>query len=360
MWRRCAWERQTWKRNKRRSGRTAMRFYMAPLEEVTGYVYRNVYHAYFYPLDKYFAPFIAAKPNKGRLFNYKEKNDILPENNRGLYLVPQILTNSSRDFIRTAKGLKEYGYGEVNLNLGCPSRPVVNGGRGAGFLEKREALNCFLEEIFENTDMKISIKTRLGRYEPEEIGPLMEIFSQYPLEELIIHPRVQTDYYQGKPRMEAFGYACERGNMSMCYNGDIFEKEDYMRLIGQFPQVDAVMMGRGILADPGLCGKLMGEPAPSRKIWKEFLQRLQDDFCRVSVNEEKALFKLKEIWCYLRFSFPGSDVWERGIKRAQNLNEYDKMIEYLLETYPGTPGAPFGGSLRDRGGNKHGRMESAV
>ena len=100
-----------------------MRYYMAPLEEVTGYVFRNAYHAYFYPFDKYFAPFVAAKEQKGRLFNYKERNDILPENNRGIMLIPQILTNNSEAFIRTARGMREYGYEEINLNLGCPISP---------------------------------------------------------------------------------------------------------------------------------------------------------------------------------------------------------------------------------------------
>lgn len=154
-----------------------MRYYMAPLEEVTGYVFRNAYHAYFYPFDKYFAPFVAAKEQKGRLFNYKERNDILPENNRGIMLIPQILTNNSEAFIRTARGMREYGYEEINLNLGCPSKTVVNGGRGSGFLQDREGLRKFLDEIFEQLDMKISIKTRLGRYDPEEIGPLMEILT---------------------------------------------------------------------------------------------------------------------------------------------------------------------------------------
>ena len=118
---------------------------MAPLEEVTGYVFRNAYHAYFYPFDKYFAPFVAAKEQKGRLFNYKERNDILPENNRGIILIPQILTNNSEAFIRTARGMREYGYEEINLNLGCPSKTVVNGGRGSGFLQDREGLRKFLD-----------------------------------------------------------------------------------------------------------------------------------------------------------------------------------------------------------------------
>ena len=122
-----------------------MRNYMAPLEEVTGYVFRNAYHAYFYPFDKYFAPFVAAKEQKGRLFNYKERNDILPENNRGIILIPQILTNNSEAFIRTARGMREYGYEEINLNLGCPSKTVVNGGRGSGFLQDREGLRKFLD-----------------------------------------------------------------------------------------------------------------------------------------------------------------------------------------------------------------------
>lgn len=308
-----------------------MKLYMAPLEEVTGYVYRNAYHTYFHQLDKYFAPFIAAKPNRGKLFNYKEKNDILPEHNQGLYLVPQILTNSSGDFIRTAKGLEEYGYKEINLNLGCPSRPVVNGGRGSGFLERREELDHFLEEIFEKLDMKISVKTRIGRYEPEEIAALMEIFNKYPLEELIIHPRVQTDYYKGNPRLAEFSYAYEHKTQSLCYNGDVFTKDDYLHILERFPQISGVMIGRGILRDPGLVGRIMGEPEPSKEIWRAFLERLHDDFCRISINEEKALFKLKEIWCYLRYSFADSDIWDKGIKRAQSLREYEEVVKNLFE-----------------------------
>ncbi|MBS6194308.1 MAG: tRNA-dihydrouridine synthase [Clostridiales bacterium] len=320
-----------------------MKFYMAPLEEITGYVYRNAYRDFFYPMDKYFSPFIAAKPNQGRLFNYKEKNDILPEHNQNLYLVPQILTNSSRDFIKTARGLKEYGYGEINLNLGCPSKPVVNRGRGSGFLSRKEELNRFLEEIFENPVTKISIKTRLGTYDPEEIGPLLEIFRQYPLEELIIHPRIQSDFYRGKPRMEGFTAAYQKKICPLCYNGDIFSAADYEKLQREFPEIDRVMLGRGVLADPGLVGRIHGRPGPDREVWKAFLRRLCEDFRRISVDEQKALFKMKELWCYFRFSFPESDVWNWGIKRARSLEEYEDVVERLFETYPCDPAGQFPG-----------------
>ena len=48
---------------------------MAPLEEITGYVFRNAYHHHFKPMDKYFTPFIS--PNHKRGMNSKEINDIM-------------------------------------------------------------------------------------------------------------------------------------------------------------------------------------------------------------------------------------------------------------------------------------------
>lgn len=307
-----------------------MKYYMAPLEEITGYVYRNAYHRFFTPFDKYFAPFIAAKEQNGRLFNYKERNDILPEHNQGMYLVPQILTNNSESFVRTAKGLEVYGYQEVNLNLGCPSKPVVNGGRGSGFLGEREKLHRFLEEIFEQVNLKISIKTRLGRYEPEEIGPLMEIFNQYPLEELIIHPRVREDFYRGEPRLSAFADAYEKRKAPLCYNGDIFTVKDLEAIVSEFPQITAVMIGRGILRDPSLLGKIHGQMGQLQEAWQGFARQLEEEFVRISINEEKALFKLKEIWSYLHWSFPESTLWDDKMKRAKDLEEFTSYTRELL------------------------------
>lgn len=315
-----------------------MKYYMAPLEEVTGYVFRNAYHRYFYPFDKYFAPFVAAKEQKGRLFNYKERNDILPENNRGLVLIPQILTNNSEAFIRTAKGMREYGYEEINLNLGCPSKTVVNGGRGSGFLQDREGLHKFLDEIFEQLDMKISIKTRLGRYDPEEIGPLMEIFNGYPLEELIIHPRIQKDFYKYTPRMECYRTAYETSRHSLCYNGDLFSTADFQKLCHDFPLTEKVMLGRGVLQNPWLIGMLRStDPASSENLApadKELLRAFCEDLCagyaRVISGDKNVLFKLKALWIYLGTSFTNPQKYLKKIKKANRLAEYEEAVDSLF------------------------------
>ena len=170
-----------------------MKYYLAPMEGITGYVYRNAYAACWRPMDKYVTPFLAPKHNSG--FSSRERNDILPEHNQGLYVVPQLLTNRAEVFLKAAVELKEYGYREINLNLGCPSQTVVTKGKGAGFLEFPEALSRFMEEVsnkMEHLGMELSVKTRLGKTSPEEFGPLLEIFNRYPLKGMSERGTTQT------------------------------------------------------------------------------------------------------------------------------------------------------------------------
>lgn len=167
-----------------------MKFYLAPMEGITGYIYRQAYNSCFKPMDRYFTPFLAPKHKSG--FSSKELNDILPEHNQGMEVIPQILTSDPEDFLDTAVKLKEYGYTEVNLNLGCPSGTVAAKGKGAGFLKDTEKLARFLGEVsegMERENLHFSIKTRVGVESEEEFQTLLGLYNQCPLTELIIHPR---------------------------------------------------------------------------------------------------------------------------------------------------------------------------
>ena len=231
-----------------------MKFYLAPLEGVTGYIFRNALDAYFPGTDRYFTPFIV--PDQKHALRKKELRDILPENNQVKELVPQILTSDPVRFVETAKALTEYGYEEVNLNLGCPSGTVVAGGRGAGMLADVEKLDCFLDQIFRDTDLRISVKTRIGIERPEEGYTLMKIYNQYPVSEVIIHPRTRKEYYKGEPHLDVFSELLAMSKHPICYNGNLFTVRDYEQFRARFPQVERVMIGRGVLADPGLMQRL--------------------------------------------------------------------------------------------------------
>ena len=306
-----------------------MKFYFAPMEGITGYIYRSAYHTYFGGIDKYFSPFIA--PNQNRSFNSKELNDILPEHNEGMVLVPQILTNRQEDFIRTARDLKGLGYKEVNLNLGCPSRTVVAKNRGSGFLACPKELDQFLEDVFSSLDLSISIKTRIGRDDPGEFYRLIEIYNKYPLKELIIHPRIQRDYYKNQPNLQVFADAWKLSRNPVCYNGDLFTPDDLEGFIRQFPETDTVMLGRGILSDPGLICRMKKRELPEKQRYREFHDAVYGKYQKVLFGEKTVLFKMKELWSYMGSSFTNSGKYVKKIRKCEKLAAYESIVEDLFQ-----------------------------
>ena len=335
-----------------------MKFYMAPMEGLTGYIYRNAYQKYFHDIDRYFTPFITNKK-----LDFKALNDINPEHNKGMEVVPQILTNQAEDFISITKQLKQYGYNEVNLNLGCPSGTVVAKNRGAGFLGVPEQLEQFLDQIFTECDCKISIKTRVGKDAPDEWERILALYEKYPLSELIVHPRIQKDFYKYTPRMEQYRYVAEHSCHSLCYNGDIHSAEAYEKLRLEFPDTDKVMLGRGILQNPGLVGKLrgveksgyktaqgssgQGETAavlgqstdassmeqntpPDKQTFRAFHDMVCDGYKGIMSGDRNTLFKMKELWCYMSKSFTNPEKYLKKIKKTERLAEYYVIVDALF------------------------------
>lgn len=322
-----------------------MQYYMAPMEGLTGYIYRNAYHKNYGGVDKYFTPFITNKK-----LNHKEINDIMSEHNEGMEVVPQILTNRVEDFLCIAREVEKFGYKTVNLNLGCPSGTVVAKNRGAGFLSLPEELDAFLEEIFEKCPLGISIKTRIGKESPEEWERLLAIYEKYPMEELIIHPRVQKDFYRNHVNLDAFQIATERSRQSLCYNGDICKAEDEVRIAEAFPGIDKIMIGRGILKKPWLVQEIrknhqseqevLGKEVTSERSRqaaqpdKARLRAYHDDilsgYASVMYGDKNTLFKMKELWVYLGESFTNSEKYLKKIRKCERVKDYEICVNALF------------------------------
>lgn len=305
-----------------------MKYYLAPMEGITEYIYRNSYEKFFGNVDKYFTPFIV--PNESRSLKTKELVDVLPENNKGMNIVPQILTNDAEGFINTSRKLQQLGYSEVNLNLGCPAKTVVSKNRGSGFLAKREELDSFLDEIFKIDDMKISIKTRIGKDNPEEFYELIKIYNKYPLEELIIHPRTQKDFYGNKPNLNIFRDALSLSNNPVCYNGDIFTINDYNKLVADFPEINTVMLGRGILANPGLINVIKNNINTSKNILKDFHDEILNRYIEVFPEDTYAINRMKELFGYMIYIFSDNKEYVKKIRSAQKLSDYTEAVQSLF------------------------------
>lgn len=306
-----------------------MKYYLAPMEGITGHIYRNAYAKYFDNIDKYFTPFIV--PNQSTSLKTKELRDMLPENNEGLYIVPQILTNDAEGFITTAKKLQQLGYDEINLNLGCPAGTVVSKNRGSGFLSQRDELDSFLDEIFKINDMKISVKTRIGKDSPDEFYELIKIYNKYPMEELIIHPRTRQDFYGNTPNLDVFKDAISLSENTLCYNGDIFTVEDYKKITEVFPNIDKVMLGRGILANPGLMGEIIDNTYVDKNILRDFHDEIFNNYTELLKEDKNAMYRMKELWGYMSHIFTDNKKYYKKIKKAQKAKDYREAVSRLFE-----------------------------
>ncbi len=334
-----------------------MKVYFAPMEGITGYVFRNVHHRFYNHITEYYTPFIV--PNQTRRLTSREMNDILPEHNRDIPVVPQILTNKADDFVWAARKAQTLGYREVNLNLGCPSATVVPKHRGAGFLAYPDELDRFLETVAEELDtlgIRLSVKTRIGLDDPSEFDRLLQIYNRYPMEKLIIHPRVRTDYYRNHPNMEVFRMAVKNSIHPVCYNGDLFSVGDVACFHEKFPAIDSVMLGRGLLTDPALAGKVEaginktetcgreGGEKKKRRL-RQYHDALLDGYREVMSGDRNVLFKMKELWFYLAYRFEDGEKPVKRIRKANSMEAYEDAVNRLFgecelaanNAFPGTP-----------------------
>lgn len=300
-----------------------MRIYCAPMEGVTGYLYRQIHHCYYGGIDRYYMPFLS--PGHDHVFTKRDLREINPLNNQGIDVVPQLLTRQAEDFLWAAGELAAMGYKEVNLNLGCPSGTVTAKGKGAGFLARPEELERFLDRIFTAAPLRISVKTRLGVAEEKEFERLLELYNSYPVCELTIHARVRKDFYKAPARLECFTEYWEKSKNPVCYNGDLFTAGDCRKFQTRFPGVEAVMLGRGLAADPALGQKAAGGPPTDKKTLRAFCDALYEGYCEAFGSRYNAMLRMKELWNSQILLFEQGEKLGKKIRKAADPAQFEAL-----------------------------------
>ena len=254
---------------------------------------------------------------------------MLPENNGVVKPVVQTLTNNSVSFLKFTEKLKEYGYNEVNINLGCPSGTVVGKKRGSGLLREPWILEKFLDEIFSECDIEISLKTRIGFDSPDEFDDLLKLYNKYPVKELIIHPRCRVDFYNGEPYYEAFDKAYDDSKAPLGYNGNIFSADDYKKILGKYPNVNSIMIGRGAVTNPAIFREIKGGKKITTEEMVEFTEILAGRYNAILSSDHFTMHKLKEIWIYMMENFPKEEKILKTVRRTDKLSELLHAVHSL-------------------------------
>ncbi len=307
-----------------------MQLSLAPMEGITGYAFRRAHTEVFGALDRYYTPFISPLPQVGAPLSKRYLRELDPANNQSLDVVPQLLTNDADRFVWAAQLLTDMGYKEVNLNLGCPSGTVVAKEKGSGLLRNLPRLEAFLADVCERSPLPVSVKTRVGIASDDEYNELIELFCRYSISELIVHPRVQKDFYSGTPRQELYGKTLERAPFPVAYNGDIFTQDDYGALLAAYPQTRHVMLGRGILANPALAREIRGGESLALTELKLFHDKLYETYTNDMGGN--AVFRMKEWWSYTKCAFADPSSVHRAIRKLRRADEYETAARRIFST----------------------------
>ena len=270
-----------------------MTIYFAPMEGVTDGILRQTHNRIFGGIDVYCLPFHKLTQSLSLLT--REIRDTAPEENEGLNALPQALTRDPEQLSAWLYYISECGYPCADLNLGCPSPTVTRRGRGSGMLQDRGYLRSFLDRLFSNTlPVSLSVKTRIGYESPEEWPDLAELLSGYPFAHVAIHVRTTKEQYAGVVHPEAFEFALQKRMPHPVYNGDLRTPEDVQALITRCPGTEAVMIGRGLLADPALARRIRGGKEASETELRAWYAALYEGW-RNRFDETIALGRIKKL-----------------------------------------------------------------
>ena len=298
----------------------------APMEGLTDSVYRRLHHKYYPGVDCYYMPFLS--PTVHRALTPRERRELPPAAGEGFRAVPQLLTRNPADFLWAAAQCAEEGYDEVNLNLGCPSGTVMAKSKGAGMLRDLDSLAWFLDEIFRDCVLPISVKTRLGLEDPEEFPAILEVLNRYPAKLLILHPRVRKAFYKGEIHWDMVDYCLANTRNPVCYNGDLRTKADLTAFRHSYPQVQEIMIGRGLIANPGLLRP--GEQ--DMAVLGRFTSELLETYRQIFGSERNAMFRMKENWQYLLTNIENSEKLGKRLRKTTDYQQFREITTEIVET----------------------------
>ena len=310
-----------------------MQLYLAPLQGITDWIFREAFYKHIAQFDKTFSPYIRIE--KGEFIRKSQCNDILPVHNIYQKPIPQFLGNDIESFTVFEDLCSQLGYSEVNINLGCPFSKVTNHKLGSGLLPHTIDIQQLFEHIFSKTKLSISIKCRLGEEESIEFERLIPIFNQFPFCEIIIHARTGIMQYKGKVLLTEYSHLASQLKHRVCYNGDIIHPSDILKIQDISPYTHAYMIGRGIIKNPFLLHEIRNITI-SKKEKIHILQAFHMniiEYCSQKYSGDFSILKRFEaMWTLHHEAFEDGKKILKQIKKCKNIAQYKNIILHSIDS----------------------------
>jgi tRNA-dihydrouridine synthase len=311
-----------------------MRISSGPLQGLTDAIFRKTHQEVWGGIDEYYGPYLRLDSHKDA--KASQIRDIESPLNKSHTYIPQLMGNDPLLIMERMLWLKDLGFHHVNWNLGCPYPMVTKRNMGAGLLNQPELIREILEQIIPQSPLSFSIKCRLGLSDEQEIFPLIDVFNQFDLNEIIIHARTATQMYKGKAKPTSIPAIIEKSKNPIAYNGDIHSMEKFQEIQEIVDgKIEHIMLGRGLLMKPYLAAQIKGNLSSNEDIKKKMLDfhnRLLEQYGE-RLQDHQLLMKMRTFWEYFSQSFSNPHKAYKLIKKASNMKKYDLAIHQIFLSF---------------------------
>lgn len=304
----------------------------SPLQGFTDFRFRNAFHHYFGGIDTFYSPYI--RLNGKMVIKGAYERDLLLENNDTLNVIPQVMTNDADEFLFVVKFIQQFGYKELNWNLGCPYPMVTKQGMGSGLVKNTEQIRHILDRVHNETDMVVSMKMRLGYDTPTEILDTLPMLDTFPLKNIAIHARIGKQLYKGGVDWDGFQKALDNTKHTLYYNGDITSVEAFRAVKERFPTINHFMIGRGLISDPFLPQMIQNNtteyPENKWQVFNEFHDRIYQEYDEYLSGPTPIKMKMRGFWEFFAASFDNPQKTFKKIKKANNTVQYQQATREIF------------------------------
>ena len=203
-----------------------------------------------------------------------DKNRLLDFNDGENPLVLQLGGSDPKEMAECAIIAEDWGYDEVNINVGCPSDRVLSGSFGACLMKEPKLVAQCVESMIERCDIPITVKHRIGIDDMEsydQLSDFVSLISQKGCQHFIVHARKAwltglspKENRTIPPLNYPWVYQLKKDfpKLKFTINGGIESCQD---IAGHLDQVDGVMLGRSIYHNPFLLEQIEVEIFKSKE-----------------------------------------------------------------------------------------------
>ena len=227
----------------------------------------------------------------------------------------------------------------IDINMGCPARKVVGSDHGAALL-KNPTLACeIVKAVKENCDCPVSVKTRLGWENDDEILAFVPFLIDAGIDAITIHGRTYKDGFKGKARWENI-YKIKKmvgDKLIVIGNGDIKDSSQFTARLsdGQVvssqlgASLDGIAIGRASFGKPWIFGQNTDNSIQITELQKTILRHAKLAF---DTKGEHGIVEFrKHLLAYLK-GFPEAKSFREEAVKVETLEEITKIVSKLSQT----------------------------